>query len=206
MPKTHPFDQFSEAYDAWFEDHAALYEAELNAVRRFLPPGAFRGLEVGVGSGKFAAPLGIRTGVEPSEKMAAKARECGIEVFGGTGEDLPFPDACFDLVLMVTTLCFLDDPALAFREARRVLRPGGGIIVGFVDKESELGKKYLRESAQSRFYGEAVFYRADEVLTLLEDAGFRPSGMNQTLIPGKALKTICEGSGKGAFVTIKALK
>jgi len=40
----------------------------------------------------------------------------------------------FDFVLIVTTLCFLDDPVQAFRESRRVLRPAGAIIIGMLDR------------------------------------------------------------------------
>lgn len=74
--------------------NAEAYRAELELIRGLLPayPRA-KGLEVGVGSGKFAAPLGIRTGVEPSAQMAAKAEQLGIRVVLGVAENLPFPDA-----------------------------------------------------------------------------------------------------------------
>ncbi len=83
MPRTEPFDEYSDAYDEWFEENLDLYEAELEAIRRLLPPPGAEGMEVGVDSGKFAAPLGIRIGVEPSEVMAIKAREQGIDVYPG---------------------------------------------------------------------------------------------------------------------------
>ena len=78
MPKTEPFEKYSDAYDEWFEKNRELYDAEVEAIRQLVPwPGA-NGVEVGVGSGKFAAPLGIKIGVEPSEKMAIKAEKQGI--------------------------------------------------------------------------------------------------------------------------------
>ena len=129
MPKTEPFEKHSEAYDEWFEKNRDLYEAELEAIRELIPPPEAEGMEVGVGSGKFAAPLGIKIGVEPSEKMAIKARKRGITVYPGIAEDLPFPDGRFDFVLMVTTICFVDDVIKSFVEAFRVLKPGGCIIV-----------------------------------------------------------------------------
>ena len=76
--------------------------------------------------------------------MAARARLLGIDVRAGVAEDLPFGDGAFDFVLMVTTICFLDDVPKAFREARRVIRPGGSIVIGFIDRESTLGKEYER--------------------------------------------------------------
>ncbi len=99
MPRTEPFDEYSDAYDEWFEENLDLYEAELEAIRRLLPPPGAEGMEVGVDSGKFAAPLGIRIGVEPSKVMAIKAREQGIDVYPGVAKDLSFPDGRFDFVL-----------------------------------------------------------------------------------------------------------
>ncbi len=116
-----------------------------------MPSPEARGLEVGVGSGKFAVPLGIKIGVEPAEKMAVKAEKQGIRVFRDVAEELPFSDSEFDFVLMVTTICFVEDILKSFREAFRVLKPRGCIIVGFVDKESELGKQNLDRRDTSFF-------------------------------------------------------
>jgi SAM-dependent methyltransferase len=160
MPKTEPFDKYSDEYDQWFKENADLYEVELEAIRQLVPPHRSEGLEVGVGSGKFAAPLGIKTGVEPSKMMAAKARIKGVEVYPGVAEELPFSDGKFDYILMVTTICFVNDILKSFREAFRVLRPGGYIIVGFIDKESELGKQYDDKKGQTMFYKDATFFSA----------------------------------------------
>ena len=55
------------------------------------------GLEVGVGTGRFAAPLGIHIGLEPSPAMAKLARARGVEVHSGVGENLPYEDDRFNL-------------------------------------------------------------------------------------------------------------
>ena len=205
MPKTEPFDEYSDAYDDWFKKNVDLYEAELEAIRQLIPPHRSKGMEVGVGSGKFAVPLGIKAGVEPSENMATKARMQGLEVYPGVAEKLPFSDDKFDFILMVTTICFVDDVLKSFREAYRVLKPGGCIIVGFVDKESELGKQYDGKKDRSKFYKEATFFSAQEVLTYLNRAGFEIVKIRQTLIPGELTKTILDGFGRGAFVVIKGV-
>jgi len=206
MPKTEPFEKYSDAYDEWFEKNSDPYEMELEVIRRLIPSGGEEGMEVGVGSGKFAAPFGIRIGVEPSERMAIRARAHGIDVYQGIAEELPFPDGRFDFVLMVTTICFVDDIDTSFREVFRVLKPGGCIIVGFVDKESELGRQYADRKEGSRFYKEATFFSTQEVLTHLETAGFEITETRQTLIPGEVPETIVEGFGRGAFVAVKGVK
>ena len=205
MAKTEPFDTYPERYDAWYETHPAAYASELAAIRKCLPERGL-GLEVGVGSGRFAAPLGIRYGVEPSRALAARAAERGVEVVAGVAEALPFEDERFDYVLMVTTLCFLDDVRAAFREAHRVLRPGGIFVVGFIDRESALGRRLLRERAHSPFYREAGFHAAAEVEAALREAGFRIVGAHQTLFgdPERMPRPdpVREGYGEGGFVVL----
>lgn len=206
MARTAAFEQHSDAYDDWFDKNREIYAAELQAVRQLLPVGKVRGMEVGVGSGKFAVPLGIKVGVEPTEQMRLKAEKLGVEVHAGVAEALPFPENQFDFVLMVTTICFVDDIVQSFREALRVLIPGGCIIVGFVDMESELGQKYLKNRHKSKFYQQATFFSSQEVLDHLDRAGFGATEVKQTLIPGDAGKTVLDGFGTGAFVVIKATK
>jgi len=206
MPKTEPFDQHGDRYDEWFETNRDVYLAELEAIRRLIPFPTAKGLEVGVGSGRFAAPLGIKIGVEPSEKMAAKAEKQGIRVFRGVAEDLPFSDSEFDLVLMVTTICFVDDVLKSFTEAFRVLKPGGCIIVGFIDRESELGKQYNDRRNTSAFYKDARFFSAQEVCKYLTDAGFSDLSFSQTAISGEGPEVILNGFGKGVFVAVRGVK
>jgi len=206
MAKTEAFERHADRYDEWFEKNRDAYHAELETIRRALPPPPARGLEVGVGSGRFAVPLGIKVGVEPSDKMAIKAETQGIRVFRHVAEDLPFSDSEFDFVLMVTTICFVDDILKSFREAFRVLKPQGCIVVGFIDRESELGRKYSDKHNTSVFYKDATFFSAREVGTYLTGAGFRSLAFTQTLIPGKTEEMIRNGFGKGAFVVVKGTK
>ena len=76
-PATEPFEQLTERYDRWFEDHQDAYVSELLAVRALLPLGA-QGLEVGVGTGRFAGPLGVGWGVDPAAGVLPYARERGV--------------------------------------------------------------------------------------------------------------------------------
>jgi ubiquinone/menaquinone biosynthesis C-methylase UbiE len=206
MAKTEPFEKYSDKYDEWFERNQDAYQLELEAIRQVMPPPPAKGLEVGVGSGKFAVPLGIGIGIEPSEKMAVKAERKGIRVLRHVAEELPFPDTEFDFVLMVTTICFVDDITKSFKEAFRVLKPQGCLIVGFVDRESELGKGYSGKRNTSVFYKEATFFSAQEVGRYVMAAGFENLTYRQTLIAGETRELIQSGFGKGAFVVVKGTK
>jgi SAM-dependent methyltransferase len=209
MAKTKPFDLHTARYEQWFERNRYAYESEISAVQSLLP--AFgEGLEIGVGSGLFADPLGIRHGVDPSEKMRELARERGIEAVHGVAESLPYEDARFDFALMVTTICFLDDTEVALREAHRVIKPGGSLIIGFVDRESALGEQYLEHRDESLFYGIATFYSVDEVVSILKKAGFRDYRFRQTVFHSlheiHAVEPVKEGYGEGSFVVVSAAK
>ena len=205
MAKITPFEEFGEEYDDWFIRNNDKYESELRALINFIPSNS-KGLEVGVGSGEFAAPLGIKIGVEPSPKMADKARKLGIHVLPGIAEDLPISDNSFDFVLMVTTICFVDDLKKSFQEAFRVLKKEGFIVIGFIDKNSELGKKYRANRDKSRFYKIAEFFSTEEVLACLREAGFERFDTKQTIFPGNDTQRIEDGFGTGSFVAIKGLK
>jgi len=87
-----------------------------------------------------------------------------------------------------------------------VLKPGGCIIVGLVDKESELGKEYSDKSNTSVFYKDATFFSAQEISGYLTDTGFENPVFKQTLIPGEAREMIQDGFGKGAFIAAKGVK
>lgn len=203
---TNPFDEQAVEYDAWFEKHRDLYLAELAAVRSFTLD-SDSGIEIGVGTGRFAGPLGIPIGVEPSPRMAKLARQRGIEVIEGVAENLPFADNSFDFAVMVTVVCFLADVTQAFQEAFRILKPKGTLVIGFIDRESELGKHYRQKNDQSRFYRDATFYSVGELEALLTKADFSNFDYRQTLLPGETTNlSVREGHGSGGFVVIKAHK
>lgn len=205
--KTGPFDAHSERYDHWFEVHQAAYISELLALRMLVPCGV-HGLAIGVGTGRFAGPLGVAMGLDPSDAMLARAAARGIETMKGIAEALPFPDSSFDYVLIVTTICFVGAPDRMLTEARRVLRLDGKLVMGFIDRQSEIGRGYLEHQSESVFYREAVFYSAAEVGDLLRSQGFRIRTWGQTLFRPLAETTDIEpvrpGSGDGAFVVVMA--
>jgi SAM-dependent methyltransferase len=204
-----PFEHYMGKYEEWFERNTFAYEAELQAVRMLLPKSG-AGMEIGVGTGRFAGPLGIRVGVEPAEAMRKVAQERGLEVIAGVAEALPFQDEQFDFVLMVTTLCFVDDAERAFQEAWRTIKHGGCFINGFVDRNSFLGKIYQRYKDQNVFYKVAHFYSVDEVVSFLEKARFQHFTFTQTVFHNLdeiiQVEPVKEGYGEGAFLVVRGMK
>jgi SAM-dependent methyltransferase len=209
MPKISPFEKYAEPYDKWFDENRWVYEAELRAVRAMIPSGK-RGIEIGAGTGRFTEPLGIRYGVEPAERMREIAERRRIRTLGGVAEALPLADAQFDFVLMVTTVCFFDDINKALLEAYRVLRPGGFLIIGFIDRSSRVGQTYVDGQKENRFYKEARFFSVDEIAPCMGQAGFRDFLFKQTIFKRLAEITrdepVKDGYGEGSFVVIRGTK
>lgn len=207
MPPKSPFDRHHHRYENWFANHNAAYCSELLAVQALLPRVGF-GLEIGVGTGRFAAPLGICVGLDPSAAMLEYARARGVRVVQGVAEQLPFATNSFDFALSVATICFLDDVRAMLREARRVIKPDGCLVLGFIDRGSSMGQEYLNQQPDNVFYREATFFTAEEVEKLLRESGFTSMEWVQTL--SRPLQEIVEvehfrvGHGKDAFVVVKA--
>ncbi|MBK6932483.1 MAG: class I SAM-dependent methyltransferase [Saprospirales bacterium] len=199
------FQKQAVDYDEWFDRHPVLFESELTAIRSVLPPFQ-RGVEIGVGTGRFAAALGIQFGLEPLDDFAAIARSQGIEVKPGVAEKMPYPGGHFDLALMVTVDCFLDDVPAAFAEAFRVLSPGGSFVVAFLDKNGAIARKYKRRGSSS--YRNARFHSPDEIMTWMNRAGFGCFKLAQTLFDGKETEPQRpeSGVGRGSFAVIAGKK
>lgn len=209
VPKIQPFEQNVERYEAWFVRYPMAYASELRAIRELLPETG-EGLEVGVGTGRFAAPLGVRVGVEPSRAMSKLAIQRGVQVRFGVAENLPCVDSSFDYVILIVTVCFLDDVYLSLREAYRVLKPGGYILIGIIDRVGPLGKAYEKLREDDVFYREATFLSTDEIVFYLSQAGFGEFVFRQTIFKHPAQMKEPdppkEGYGQGSFVVVRGEK
>ena len=201
------FDLYSKQYDAWYSRHEFAFLSEIKAIKKVLPP-AGNGLEIGVGTGRFASSLGIATGVDPSREMLRIAKERSVNTHLGFGEMLPFPNEVFDYAAVIITLCFVRNPKKVIEEAYRVLKKSGKVIIGIVDRESFLGKFYQHK--ESVFYKKARFFSVTEVTELLEESDFSSFSYYQTIsiLPNdvKSVEKPKKGFGKGGFVVIAAKK
>jgi ubiquinone/menaquinone biosynthesis C-methylase UbiE len=209
MPKTAPFDNFPDEYDNWFVINKFAFQSELNAIKSAMPVKG-KGIEIGVGSGIFAEPLGISEGIEPSRAMREKAKQRNIRAIDAVAENLPYSDKSIDFALMVTTICFVDDIYKSFDEVNRILTDTGCLIIGFVDKNSPIGKMYLEHKDESIFYKDAVFYGTEDLYEILNNTGFEVENTFQTVFGEidkvRKVQDILEGYGQGSFIVIKAKK
>lgn len=128
-------------------------------------------LEVAVGTGRNLPfyPRDIRlTGIDLSEEMLTIARrrahELGrqVELRQGDAQALPFPDATFDTVVCAFSLCSIPDDRKAVAEMRRVLRPGGRLVlIDHVPSTTRLWRnvQWLIEQVTLRVEGEHLLRR-----------------------------------------------
>ena len=203
------FNKYSDEYDKWFDVHPWVYKSEVETVRKLLPQKG-QGVEIGAGTGRFSIPFGITIGVEPSKAMADIARSRGMTIYDAKAENLPFDDNTFDFALMVTTICFFEDPLHAIKEIRRILCPSGKVFIGMLDKDSPLGKLYEAKKKDSKFFKYADFYSVNQVLEWLKISGYSIIRIVQTIFRKPEEITILEptreGYGEGLFVVISAQK
>jgi len=142
--------------------------------------------------------------------MRIIARSRGIDVTDGIAESLPFNDKQFEYVLMVTTICFLDDVNAALKEVFRVLKSHGFFIVGFIDKESFLGHQYQIHKDENPFYKVVNFYLVYSVISYLRENDFGNLHYTQAIFHDlseiKDVEPVKKGFGEGSFVVIRAEK
>ncbi|MBN2409829.1 MAG: class I SAM-dependent methyltransferase [Candidatus Aminicenantes bacterium] len=199
------FERSWKEYDEWYETHPAIYQSELAALAQVIPSGA--GLEIGVGTGRFAVPLGVRFGLDPAIPMLKLSRRRGILAVQGLGESLPFKDESFDFVQIVFVIEFVDHIVPFLREAVRTIRRKGDLILGFIDRDSSWGQYYARESThRENFHPPSP----KQILMIFQDIGLEFREAFQTLFQAPAHigpeEEPLAGFGKGGFVVFAATK
>jgi ubiquinone/menaquinone biosynthesis C-methylase UbiE len=199
------FEKTWKSYDEWFDGHQALYQSELAALKKVVPSGA--GLEIGVGTGRFAAPLGVRFGLDPAIHMLRLAKKRGLLAVQGLGESLPFRDDSFDFVQIIFVIECVDDLVSFLREAVRTIRRNGALILGFIDRDSPWGQYYARDPSHKQNFHPPT---PKEVLDIFCKIGLEFREACQTLFqppPDLSKKENPKrGFGWGGFVILRATK
>jgi ubiquinone/menaquinone biosynthesis C-methylase UbiE len=168
------FEQEADRYDAWYDtsNGTALFEAELETIRPLIAGYEASGLEVGMGTGRFAQQLGIPYGVDPAVAPLRIAQHRSVTGIAARGEHLPFRDGVFSSVTFIFTLCFVEDAVSVVREATRVIRSDGLVIIGAVPGDGPLGQHYKVLGREGhRIYSIARFLDRPALDRLIDAAG-----------------------------------
>ncbi|MBX9603851.1 MAG: class I SAM-dependent methyltransferase [Bryobacteraceae bacterium] len=124
------------------------------------------GAGVGLGSLSRNARSVVGLDIDPENIVRAEACTHGnpkVEVQLGDAHQLPFPRECMDLVLLFEAIYYLRDPGQFLREARRVLRPGGTLLLTSVNCE---WVGFHRSPSSVRYFP------ASEIVSILEQCDF----------------------------------
>lgn len=205
--KDNPFDIFTDEYENWFKENELIFQSELLALKQVIPIGK-EGIEIGIGSGIFAEKLNIKFGIDPSDRMLDYAKQRNLVAQKGFAENLPYPDKSFDFAAFITSICFVSNPEKALKEAHRIIKDKGDLIIAFIDKESSLGKTLELEKEDSKFYRHAKFYSVNEMTSMIVNYHFEITEIIQTLTEMKLKnpENPMKGHGNGSFVVIKGKK
>ncbi len=132
-------------------------------------------LEIGCGPGKYVAMLNALgyqvTGVDPHEFSSwdLLRKETSAQLINNVrAENLPFPDNSFDHAVCLGALLYFDEPEQALRQARRVLKPSGRIIVRTVNKTN----LYTLRTGRKLDPASKNLYTLSELAALIEKCGF----------------------------------
>jgi SAM-dependent methyltransferase len=173
------YDRMAAAYARARVLPAGGLEPWRAAMAPWLAPGGGRVLDLGAGTGQFAAAIAAWFGaavvaVEPSAGMRGRAEpRPGVAWVGGRGERLPLREACCRAAWLSAVVHHLDDLPAAAGELRRVLRPGGPVLIrqafpGRLDGIT-LFRRFFPAAAEIA----ARFPTVDEVAGAFAAAGFR---------------------------------
>jgi len=205
---------------AWWSDRVvphlvdrALSTGDVMAEReKVCAPLAGRVLEIGFGSGlnigMYPDAVDVVSAVEPSDtawRMSARRRSTSVVPIRRTGLDgqaLAEPDASFDTVLSTFTLCTIPDVGTALREARRVLRPGGALVLlehGLApDPEVARWQRRLDHVQGAIFAG---CHLTRDMASLVTSAGFEITSLERRYLPGPAMSHPWTFAYSGVAVT-----
>jgi ubiquinone/menaquinone biosynthesis C-methylase UbiE len=124
------YDRIADRFDTRYAHYS--YDGSRETLLNFLGSAPSAVLEIGCGTGHWLAVAQARfiAGLDPSSAMLARAHRTApaASLVRGRAEELPFTDASVDRLFCINALHHFTDRARFFAEARRVLRPGGGLL------------------------------------------------------------------------------
>ncbi|MFA5621495.1 MAG: methyltransferase domain-containing protein [Thermovirgaceae bacterium] len=211
------FDDHARSYDQWYTTPLGRHVDEVETRCAFdllKPRKGMKVLDAGCGTGNFSlkmAKLGCDvTGVDLSERMlilaAEKARSEGIraDFLAMDVNALEFTDGTFDAVISMAVLEFVDNPFDAAEEMYRVLKRGGKLVIGTINRLSpwgelytEIGRKVGSVYHHAKFLGmeEMRQFKPGNLVSLSECLFTRPDTNEEDIRPGEELFPAVPGKG-----------
>lgn len=141
-------------------------------------------LDVGAGTGRVSVNLQKKgadvTALDVSEEMLkilkqksnpphrGARRRGGIKIKVGDAENLDFKDESFDIILATFLIVHLKNPKYFFKEAYRVLKNGGELIITNINQKEAPPVKIGQEEIKIESY----YHRPDKIIEMLEDLAF----------------------------------
>ena len=178
------FDVFAKRYDAWYDRPfgKSAFTLEKACIESLCKNLRQPFLEFGVGTGRFAQALKIEYGIDVSTGVLDFAKQKEIIVVKGMGESPPFMDSFFGGVFIVVTLCFVDEPLKVLKEAARIMKDNGAVILGLILRESPWASFYREKGkAGNIFYRIAKFYSFEELKSMFGKAELKIVEMSSTM-------------------------
>lgn len=221
------FDHYSEGYDEWYKTHIGSFVdiVETQTAFSLLHPQPGQDvLDLGCGTGNFSLKLetlGCRvTGVDVSKKMLSAARKNAeskganrVKFMEMDGNQLVFEDNTFDAVLSMAAFEFIHTPRQVFSELLRVVKPGGIVVIGTIQKGGAWEKLYSGETMSGSAYAYAAFKSLDDLKALAPkeaiDASeclFTPPGLSESEYNRQNEERFKAEGEKGGFVCVKYQK
>jgi SAM-dependent methyltransferase len=164
-----------------FSRHQRRTERCLVKIARALKkqPQEIRLLDVGCSTGAFiavACRMGFSVeGVEPAPLPARSAQDSGLQVHQGLLEEIAFPDKAFDTVTLFEVIEHVRDAVSLVRECRRILRPGGILVIG-TGNATSWAVSCMRSRWEyfhiERHGGHVSFFNPRSIRLLAERCGF----------------------------------
>ncbi len=151
------FDLSAADYDSWYESKEGAFVDKVETELGFslLPhEKGMRVLDVGCGTGNHSiklARMGLQvTGIDISEKMLEIARKkagasLSVNFLYMDAAKLEFENDSFDGAISITAFEFLPEPEKVLEEMFRVVKKGGSIVIGTLNRESSWGEMYTSE-------------------------------------------------------------
>jgi ubiquinone biosynthesis O-methyltransferase len=182
------FDKEANSYDSWYESKMGSYVDKVETDLAFSMFRVEKGmtiLDVGCGTGNFSiklARMGCKViGIDISDEMLEIAKKkseeqnLDIEFYNMDVYDLKFKDETFDAAFSMAAFEFIKEPQRGIDEIFRVVKKGGHILVGTINKDSKWGELYLSDYFQ--------------VNTVFKYADFKTLGDFKVINPNSLINT-----------------